>query len=176
MKVIRVLYHPRVDYSVRRIVQSTIEETFTLKVAEGELRMDISSTYNKLRGQYNAEGILYLALSNYEERPILVVVPFDIYVEGLNFVFGVAIRRNGAVIGLERFRYGNNFAKRLEKTVKHELGHVFGLSHCNNPCVMRFANSLYELDIKPEYFCTKCARRLIDLGLLKRPSSLIDCC
>ena len=167
LKSIKILYHQKVEESERKIVRDTINRTFTLDISEADLGIDITFAYNRLREQYNAEEILYETLNHYKERPILVIVPFDIYVPGLNFVFGLAIYGSGAIIGLERFRYGGNFRKRLEKTVKHELGHVFGLSHCNKPCVMRFANSLWELDIKPEDFCPACAARLRGMGILK---------
>jgi len=167
LRNIKILYHQRVGESARKVVRDTIISTFVLDVDEADLGIDIAFAYNEHRRQYNAEKILHEVLDRYEERPILIIIPFDIYVPGLNFVFGVAMYSCGAIIGLERFRYGDNFKKRLEKTVKHELGHVFGLSHCDRPCVMRFANSLWELDVKPENFCPICATRLREMGILK---------
>jgi len=93
----------------------------------------------------------------------LGVVSEDIFVDGLNFVFGVAQIGKGAVISTFRLGFSSDeslFKLRLEKTIKHELGHVFGLEHCTNNCVMRFANSLYELDLKPNSYCSKCYKYL----------------
>jgi len=163
---IKIYYEHDVDEESRKIVRNTITNTFTLGIIEGQLDIDIEKTYNRSREQYNAEKILEMALNKYSGRPILVIVPWDIYVPGLNFVFGVAIPNGGAVIGLERFRWGGGYVERVIKTVRHELGHVFGLRHCNNPCVMRFANSLMELDQKPMNFCPECKNKLKILGVL----------
>ncbi|MFX1417183.1 MAG: hypothetical protein ACFFC0_10250 [Promethearchaeota archaeon] len=40
------------------------------------------------------------------------------------------------------------------------MGHVLGLRHCANYCVMQFSNSLADTDDKPESFCTDCRRKL----------------
>jgi len=154
---IKIFFHKDVDTETREIVQEAIDSTFRLEVEQSDLPIDINKSYSKSRMQYNAEKILeeVMKIANM----FLVIVPFDIYVPGLNFVFGVALPQRGAVIGISRLRYGVDnikYAERLRKTIKHELGHVFGLSHCRNPCVMRFANSLYELDEKPSDFCAKC--------------------
>jgi archaemetzincin len=43
----------------------------------------------------------------------------------------------------------------------HELGHVYGLGHCNRQaCVMWFSNTLAETDRKGSRFCPVCARAL----------------
>jgi archaemetzincin len=52
------------------------------------------------------------------------------------------------------------FFQRVTKETLHELGHVFGLEHCKNSCVMRFSNSLNDTDRKPESFCPSCLSRL----------------
>ncbi len=152
------------------IVMDTIQKTFNLYPYIADEPIEVGYAWNGLRRQYDAEEILNRCLMENKERPILVIVNDDIYVEGLNFVFGVAQCGGGAVIGLERFRYGGDprdFRNRLSKTVKHELGHVFGLSHCREACVMRFANSLWELDRKPPDFCDNCKNKLRILGVLK---------
>jgi archaemetzincin len=81
----------------------------------------------------------------------------------LNFVFGEAYKgRRIAAIYLPRLRqefYGLEsnelvFHERIVKEAIHELGHTFGLFHCNNKlCVMHFSNSLYDTDIKEKRFC-----------------------
>ncbi len=43
----------------------------------------------------------------------------------------------------------------------HELGHVMGLQHCDDPgCVMYFSNRLSDTDRKASDFCETCQRKL----------------
>jgi len=53
------------------------------------------------------------------------------------------------------------FFERTFKELNHELGHTFGLLHCNSPrCVMNFSNSVLEVDQKSRFFCEKCQKKL----------------
>lgn len=50
------------------------------------------------------------------------------------------------------------FKERLIKEALHELGHAFGLPHCDNKrCVMVFSNSIKDVDFKGAKFCEGCA-------------------
>jgi len=128
--------------------------------------------YEKARRQYNSTLLLeYLSLS----KPMgyakyLGVTDVDLYAGGLNFVFGEAIL-NGedAVVSLHRLRpefYGDPpnrrlFEARVLKEAVHELGHTFGLTHCENPeCVMSFSNSIIDTDVKKAQPCLKCQVKL----------------
>jgi archaemetzincin len=95
----------------------------------------------------------------------------DAYSENLNFVFGEASSLGGqvAAIYLARLRpeFYNHisdqqiFNDRIVKEAIHELGHTFGLIHCNNKkCVMHFSNSLYDTDFKNKSFCENCKNKL----------------
>ena len=55
--------------------------------------------------------------------------------------------------------------KRLEeralKEAIHELGHTYGLGHCQDErCVMYFSNSLGDTDRKQALFCPLCRKGL----------------
>lgn len=88
----------------------------------------------------------------------------------LNFVFGEAhLRGSIAAIYLARLKQefydleSNElvFYDRVTKEAIHELGHSFGLFHCNNKkCVMHFSNSLYDTDFKNKIFCKNCKKFL----------------
>jgi len=97
----------------------------------------------------------------------------DIFSRFLNFVFGVAdMPKNksfgSALISVTRLR--ENFYRRSEnlaqfelrvlKEAIHELGHTFGLEHCENLCVMRYSNSLEDTDKKPPNYCEACLKKL----------------
>jgi len=99
---------------------------------------------------------------------ILGIVDHDLYVPELNFVFGEA-SRIAAVISLTRLRQGfyhlpenrSLFHQRILTEAVHELGHTYGLRHCENPrCVMFFSNSLMDTDRKGPAFCARCKSKL----------------
>jgi archaemetzincin len=125
----------------------------------------LEDAYNPLRRQYEGECLLQ-ALPN--DDVTLGVVEVDVYVEGLNFIFGLALGRR-ALISLKRLRpefYGlpenrGLLQLRAFKEAVHELGHVFGLVHCpDQRCVMHFSNSLAETDYKSYSYCPLCRSRL----------------
>jgi archaemetzincin len=102
---------------------------------------------------------------------ILAICDFDAYSDKLNFVFGEAYL-DGSIcaIYLPRLRqefYGlkpgkSVFFQRLVKEAVHELGHAFGLNHCENiKCVMHFSNSLSDTDIKTNHLCDVCKAHLV---------------
>lgn len=128
------------------------------------------SSHNLQRGQYNAE-VLVAEIA--EKMPVdaeklLCVVDVDLFVPGLNFVFGLAAG-NTAVISLARLRpeyYGERkneylFRERALKEAVHELGHTFGLHHCPDiRCIMHFSNRLDDTDIKGPGFCKVCSNKI----------------
>lgn len=125
------------------------------------------SSYDKYRGQYDAEVLLgeIAKHSPSISKSLLGVIDVDLYVPGLNFVFGLAGRYT-AIISVTRLRpefYGERenetlFRERLLKEAIHELGHIFGLHHCPDKlCVMHFSNSLEDTDIKSTGFCRSCS-------------------
>jgi len=125
--------------------------------------------WDKTREQYRAEAVLARASAGCSTCA-LAVADLDLYVPDLNFVFGLA--QSGmarAIIALPRLRqsyYGlaedtTVFRERVIKEAVHELGHVFGLSHCDDSrCVMAFSNSLQDTDYKQYTFCRECKKRL----------------
>ena len=108
----------------------------------------------------------------------------DLKIPGLNFVFGIgSYEERVGVYSLCRFfpefwqrprQPGDELLalRRACKVIDHELGHVFGLSHCVfYKCVMNGSNSLPETDEQPMHFCPVCHRKLLwNLGFdsLKR--------
>jgi archaemetzincin len=104
------------------------------------------------------------------DEVILGVTGVDLYVSGLNFVFGLADpRRRGAVISLARLYpefYGQPrnpqlFKERALKEAIHELGHLWALGHCPDPaCIMFFSNTLTDTDRKGPGFCAQCQSKI----------------
>jgi archaemetzincin len=123
------------------------------------------------RRQYPGEPFLQVlaAARTSEDEVILGVTGVDLFVSGLNFVFGLADPRSrNAVISLARLYpefYGQPrnpqlFKERALKEAIHELGHLWGLDHCSDPaCIMFFSNSLADTDRKGPGFCANCGER-----------------
>ncbi len=184
----RIIYLQKIgqlDQSILIKLKSTLER----KLNEFNIRVKINndqitltdSEYNKSKEQFNASKILKRLRKNSFNRcffRILGILDEDIYSKKHNFVFGSANMRSGiALISLTRLREKfyketsilhrkheteKDIEDRIPKEAIHELGHTFGLRHCNNLCVMRFSDSLKEVDKKPPEFCNSC------LNLLKR--------
>jgi archaemetzincin len=137
--------------------------------------------FDKQREQWKSDRILQWLSVKYRPNKattkILAICDLDAYSNELNFVFGEAyVDGSISAIYLPRLRqefYGlkadnSLFLQRMVKEAVHELGHVFGLSHCNNQmCVMHFSNSLHDTDIKQKGFCDKCRTRILPVNNMR---------
>jgi archaemetzincin len=91
----------------------------------------------------------------------------------LTFVFGEAqLGGRAAIVSTARLvppnnspaRGGGLLLARLTKEVVHELGHSFGLVHCDRShCAMSRSSSLLEVDAKGGGLCYACWNRYLDL-------------
>jgi len=163
-------------YSLRSACE-TVENCFSADCSiEGyePLRREF---YDQTRGQYRAEALLRSLYVKAWDRLVVGLVQGDGYAGNLNFVFGIASPAGGvALVFLPRLRpefYGQRgdrdvFLSRLRKEVLHEVGHVLGLEHCSNYCVMRFSNSISDVDEKPPGFCKDCREKLARIGVEAR--------
>jgi archaemetzincin len=118
-----------------------------------------ASAYNSSRGQYNASLILNRLAGKIPEDALAFVgiTDRDLYVEGLNFVFGIGsdYARGGvySLIRLEDEDF-NLFLRRSLKLMSHEIGHILSIAHCiKYRCVMNGSNSLPEADMRPMFSC-----------------------
>jgi archaemetzincin len=154
-----------IDFLLRHLKDSDLEaETYL-----SEPLHPVKFAYNPARKQYLSTAILkaLLRLNHAPGEKFLGVTELDLYVPGLNFVFGEALYRGAtAVISTYRLEstpaiFGVTIESRIAKEAVHELGHTFGLTHCPRRfCVMSFSNSVFETDIKGERFCSECKGKL----------------
>jgi archaemetzincin len=158
-----------IDANVLSHLRTELTRTFGRPMRVGKDLPIPLKALDSPRAQYSARAILEELHPDEAER-ILAVVDHDMYVPGLNFVFGLAdLPGSRAVIALPRLResfYGGHndeelFLARVTKEAVHELGHTFGLQHCTNRhCVMAFSNSLEDTDRKEQTFCSVCGMRV----------------
>ncbi len=157
MKKLRIFYDKNSEANVPS-VKEALEDVFRVETGE-EIQLDateVKGAYNANRMQYDASNLMnYLIRSKVRSKEsslCLWVISDDLYVQGMNFVFGVAQPGKAAVLSTHRL----DSLDLIKKEAVHEMGHVFGLKHCNNYCVMQFSNSLYEAKKKPAKLCGRC--------------------
>jgi len=139
-------------------------DIFSIELVSIRMKDITEKAYNPIRKQYNAEKILKDLYLDKKEDFLLALTDKDIYVEGLNFVFGLASPYfKSCIVSFSRLRSEDNriFKERVFKEIVHEMGHIFGLEHCENKrCIMHFANSIEDVDYRFKGLCEKCLRKL----------------
>lgn len=163
---IRILPIGPVPGQVMKSLKEGLGEAFGRDIIDAEGLPLHDRCYDKGRGQWHSSRMLEGIPTT--KGMALGVTDVDLYVPGLNFVFGEADPGRGVcVISLARLReefWGRAsneelFVERALKEAVHELGHLWGLSHCPDPkCVMHFSNTLLDTDIKGMGFCERCRR------------------
>ena len=137
-------------------------------------KMPPAHLYDTRRKQWISDKILDWLLRNHNpdsDTKVLAICNFDAYSGDLNFVLGQAhLGGRVAAIYIPRLRQelyvkksdtNKLFEQRVIKEAVHELGHAFGLTHCEKSrCVMHFSNSLQDTDFKHYIFCEKCDKIL----------------
>lgn len=130
-------------------------------------RLEAGFAFDPARNQYHATAILgRLAELAGDDTRLLGVTELDLYVPVLTFVFGEAqLAGRCALVSVHRLReefYGlppanDLLHERMVKEAVHELGHTFGLRHCDDwRCVMASAHGVERLDVKSTEFCPAC--------------------
>ncbi|MFA4646136.1 peptidase [Pyrococcus kukulkanii] len=86
---------------------------------------------------------------------------FDLYKKYLGLQISIA-NYHVLALAIKPFHTDNRdlFVERVFKGVLHELGHLYGLSHCKNDCVMNPPEDLRDWDLRAPTFCSGCLRKL----------------
>ncbi|MGB3340305.1 MAG: archaemetzincin family Zn-dependent metalloprotease [bacterium] len=120
------------------------------------------------RNQYYAKKIIEKMVMELPAdcEKLVGITDIDLCTPVLTFVYGEAqLDGKVAVVSMKRLRQSfyslpaDNalLVKRLAKVIIHELGHCYGLVHCNDGrCVMYLSNNIVSIDNKNDNFCIRC--------------------
>ena len=124
--------------------------------------------FDPSRGQHNSTDILHLLapLAETNLDRVLGVTTVDLFIPIFTYLFGEA-QLDGPAAVVSGRRLQNQFYglaseaalyyERLQKECLHELGHTFGLRHCNTAgCVMQKSTYVENIDLKSVNFCPEC--------------------
>ncbi|ERG89337.1 MAG: putative Zn-dependent protease [halophilic archaeon J07HX5] len=121
---------------------------------------------------YDGETLLSPGTQRETNRPSVIITRLSVTHDDRAFVFGIADTDNSVclVSTYQLFQSADDpddytdpttASERVRKEVAHEVGHVFGLSHCDTAgCVMNFSMQLADIDAKTESLCAGCVSTL----------------
>lgn len=172
MRIISLLPVGRVERTLLEPLAEGLTQRLRVACSIQPDGLEAEFAFNPLRRQYHSTEILKRILQQppSDSWKVLGVTEMDLYIPVLTFVFGEAqIADGGAVVSSHRLRqefYGmppdpELLHQRLLKEALHELGHTYGLRHCQDyTCVMSSSNGVERIDLKGAEFCSTCSQNI----------------
>lgn len=155
-------------------VRGYVAEEFGCRVALEDAPGRPAGTYDARRRQHSSRGVLAWLVPHAgpPRHRLLGVTDVDLFIPILTFVFGEAqLDGRAAVISTARLAHPEDrriTVGRVAREAVHELGHTFGLLHCQGsvgpgwraaPCVMSRSASVRSVDGKSLRLCADCRER-----------------
>ena len=153
------------DAALIDLVARSVSRELGLPVLAHQEGARPAHTLDPVRGQHSSTAILRWLVERVpaRARKVVAITDVDLFIPVLTFVYGEAqLNGTAAVVSTARLNVGEpaQHLPRLVKTCVHELGHTFGLVHCDDTaCVMRRSTNVAGLDLKSAAFCDDCRVR-----------------
>lgn len=150
-----------IDQDILEHIRQTLNKTFRAETVILAGRETPFFALSSFRNQFSAPVIIRNIISRISDKDskVLGVTSSDLFAPRTNFVFGEAqISGPAAVVSLYRLvdEDRDKYLERVGKEAIHEIGHTFGLDHCDaDDCVMHFSHNLTDTDAKALAFCAK---------------------
>jgi archaemetzincin len=152
-------------------VRSHLERATGARVGIWESPERPADAYDPRRKQWSTARILPWLARVGPPGKVLAVTDQDLFIPILTFVFGEA-QLGGRAAVVSTARLGEPglpdprvALERLAKEAVHEIGHCFGLVHCESPgCVMGRSPAVRDVDRKRGEFCKTCRTRVTGGG------------
>jgi archaemetzincin len=106
---------------------------------------------------------------------VLGVTEVDLFIPMLSYIFGQAqLGGRAAIVSTARLRQEFYdlpadlpvLLERARKEALHELGHTFGLVHCEDrSCAMSLSTNIRQVDLKNAWYCHSCRALLREGGV-----------
>ena len=146
-----------------------LQQVFGAPADLGPPQVKPDYAFNKDRNQYHSTAVLRrldAIRGRQRASPVLGVVDVDLFIPDQPFVFGEADRDARAAL-LSVFRLkgtpdgravpAERLLHRARAEAVHEMGHLLGLSHCNDfRCSMFLSHSAADADRKGTGLCGQC--------------------
>jgi archaemetzincin len=162
-----------VPAQVKREASAGLRSVYDCDVTVHDPQSIPDGAFDRNRSQHRAEEFIELTSRVGRGEKNIGITTKDLYYRRRNYVFGLAyLNGNGSVVSTYRLQTSSDggitskphsevFADRVRKEIVHEIGHTFGLEHCDNErCVMSFSPTVREVDKKEQNLCGSCSQSL----------------
>ena len=159
---LQICYTKKCEGLVRG-VSDALYEAYGVRTFANAVLEPAGNTFDAKRAQYNAQALLEYLARVKKGDVALWLIDKDMYSAGMEYVFGYALTGYGAVLSSARLKT----PALVQKEAVHEAGHIIGMKHCSNRCVMQYANTLTDAQAKPVTLCDGCRRQAKWPGVIK---------